>query len=112
MIDDRKRASTRNGADVMTDLSEKLLRQRIQHAFHHLYPDQPRDMITVRFNEDETIDVETERVTFRAEIDSDDDGFLRFGIYDPDFEAEHPDEDRTDYLMVRVQYLTAMEMGE
>lgn len=83
-----------------------LITDNIKSAFLHLYPTLTNGGadIIVQFNDDETIDVMIPDVTtLRAEIDSDDDGYLRFGLYDPDYEAEHPDEDRLEAVMIRVK---------
>lgn len=92
----------------MNDPTPEMINAKIYEAFSHLYPDYAdhTDGIIVVHNEDETIDVQLEGITtFRAAIDSDDDGYLRFGLYDPDYEAEYPDEDRLDFLMIRVKVL-------
>lgn len=73
-------------------------------AFEHIYTNVTADAIQVVHNDDETIDVLVpDGPTFRADIDSDDDGFLRFRPYDEDYEAEFPDEDPYEFLMIRVK---------
>lgn len=77
-------------------------------AFQHVYP---HTNFSILLNEDETIDVipvhETADIDlprYRAEIDSDDDGFLYFYCYDEDFAEENPDHDNTtDPVCVRVR---------
>jgi hypothetical protein len=84
------------------------LETRIIDAFGHLYPDyaEHTDGIIVQFNDDETIDVQLEGITtFRAMIDSDNDDYLRFGLYDPDYNDEHPNEPNDDYIQIRVRVL-------
>ena len=92
----------------MNDLSPVALRDTITKAFESIYPDYAdhTDGILVNLNDDETITVELEGITtWMAEIDSDDDGYLYFGLYDPDYEAEFPDEPRTDPVCLRVRYM-------
>jgi hypothetical protein len=93
----------------MPNLSATELRQRIESAFETVFPDyaEHTDGVIVQLNDDETIDVQLEGITtFRAEIHSDDDGYLYFGPYDPDYEAEYPNEPRTDPVCIRVRVLS------
>lgn len=88
----------------IVDVNPELLVTNIRSAFMGLYPNVAPADIEVRLNIDETIDVEIpEGPTFRADIDSDDDGYLRFGLYDPDYADEYPDEDPLDPVSVRVK---------
>lgn len=81
-------------------------------AFQQLYPDSTIQVVhngeIADGEEDETIDViVSEGPTFRADIYSDDDDFLRFRPYDEDYEAEFPDEDPYDFVMIRVRIFDA-----
>ena len=91
----------------MTDqITAETLTANIRNAFLHLYPHLEVETIESHFHDDETITVEPDPESFpslKAVIDSDDDGYLRFGIHDPDYEAEHPEENLTDFLMIRVK---------
>lgn len=80
------------------------LNAAIRKAFEHIYTNITADAIDITHNDDETIDVNVpDGPTFRADIYSDDDGFLRFRPYDEDYEAEFPDEDPYEFLMIRVK---------
>ena len=73
--------------------AQQTLSKRITTAFSYLYV---RSSITVRLNDDETIDVRIkDGPDFRAEIDSDDDGYLYF------YRADDPEDDT---ICVRVCY--------
>jgi hypothetical protein len=85
------------------------LKIRIANAFAHVYPEQAdhTDGILVNLNDDETIDVELEGITtWRAEPASDNDDYLYFYPYDPDYAEEFPDENPRDYLCLRVKALS------
>jgi hypothetical protein len=90
------------------EITTEALDERIMAAFNHLYPYIGPDYFTIEHREDETIWVtcsSDEVPTFKADIYSDDDDFLRFYIPDEDYEAEFPDEDPYEFLMIRVKVL-------
>lgn len=79
---------------------------RLEAAFQTLYPNAAKEDFIINHNDDETIDVIVpDGPTFKADIYSDDDGFLRFRPYDEDYEAEMADEDPYDFAMIRVRVM-------
>ena len=87
-----------------TEVTVEMIDAKLLAAFQTLYPIVEPDGFNIVHNDDETIDVIVEdSLVFKADIFSDDDGYLRFRPYDPDFEAEYPDEDPYQVVSIRVE---------
>lgn len=90
----------------MNDMADTIT-NNVVLAFKNVYTKLTSEDVKVTFNDDETIDVELDcdhaQPVWRAVIDSDDDGFLRFSPYDEDYADEFPDEDPCGFIMLRVK---------
>lgn len=89
----------------MNDMADTIT-NNVVLAFKNVYTKLTSDDVKITFNDDETIDVELnhdDQSLWRAYVDSDDDGFLRFSPYDADYAEEFPDEDPCGFIMLRVK---------